>query len=74
MRQRAKYKFKEIYYRLNYQKENINNLQLFDLNLGNSCNLGCKICEKYSSSTIAEQELAAGTISTVEFQSLKKSV
>ena len=74
MRQRAKYKFKEIYYRLDYQKEDINNLQLFDLNLGNACNLGCKICNNASSSTIAEQELAAGNISTVEFQSLKKSV
>jgi len=74
MRQRAKYKFKEIYYRLDYQKEDINNLQLFDLNLGNACNLGCKICNSASSSTIAEQELAAGNISTVEFQSLKKSV
>ena len=74
MRQRAKHKFKEIYYRLDYQKEDINNLQLFDLNLGNACNLGCKICNSTSSSTIAEQELTAGNISTVEFQSLKKSV
>jgi MoaA/NifB/PqqE/SkfB family radical SAM enzyme len=74
MRQRAKHKFKEIYYRLDYQKEDINNLQLFDLNLGNACNLGCKICNSASSSTIADQELAAGNISTVEFQSLKKSV
>ena len=74
MRQRAKHKFKEIYYRLDYQTEDINNLQLFDLNLGNACNLGCKICNSASSSTIAEQELAAGNISIVEFQSLKQSV
>jgi MoaA/NifB/PqqE/SkfB family radical SAM enzyme len=74
MRQRGKHKFKEIYYRLDYQKEDINNLQLFDLNLGNACNLGCKICNKDSSSTIAEQDLAAGNISTVDFQSLKQSV
>jgi MoaA/NifB/PqqE/SkfB family radical SAM enzyme len=74
MRQRAKYKFKELYYKLDYQKENINNLQLFDLNLGNACNLSCKICNKNSSSSIAEQEYADGIISTVELQDLKQSV
>ena len=74
MRQRGQHKFKEIYYRLDYQQENTDNLQLFDLNLGNACNLGCKICNKESSSTIAEQELAARHISTVEFQALKQSV
>ena len=74
MRQRAKHKFKEIYYRLDYQTEDINNLQLFDLNLGNSCNLSCKICNKDSSSTIAEQDHAKGIISTAEFESLKQSV
>ncbi len=74
MRQRAKHKFKEIYYRLDYQKEDINNLQLFDLNLGNACNLSCKICNKNSSSSIAEQEYADGIISKVEFQELKQSV
>ena len=74
MRQRAKYKFRDIYYRLDYQKEDINNLQLFDLNLGNACNLGCKICNRYASSIIAEQEHDNGVISTVEFQKLKESV
>jgi MoaA/NifB/PqqE/SkfB family radical SAM enzyme len=74
MRQRAKHKFREIYYRLDYQKEDINNLQLFDLNLGNACNLSCKICNKNSSSSIAEQEYADGIISTVEFKELKQSV
>ena len=74
MRQRAKHKFRDIYYRLDYQKEDINNLQLFDLNLGNACNLSCKICNKNSSSSIAEQEYADGIISTVEFQELKQSV
>ena len=74
MRQRGKSKLKEIYYKLDYQQENINNLQLFDLNLGNACNLGCKICNKESSSTIAEQDHSGGIISTVEFQALKQSV
>ena len=74
MRQRAKHKFKEIYYRLDYQKEDINNLQLFDLNLGNACNLSCKICNSNSSSSIAEKEYVDGIISTIEFQELKQSV
>jgi len=74
MRQGGKHKFKEIYYRLDYQKEDINNLQLFDLNLGNACNLSCKICNRDSSSSIAEQDYANGAISAVEFQSLKQSV
>lgn len=74
MRQGGKHKFKEIYYRLDYQKENVNNLQLFDLNLGNACNLSCKICNRNSSSSIAEQDYANGSISAVEFQSLKQSM
>jgi len=74
MRQRGKHKFKEIYYRLDYQKENIDNLQLFDLNLGNACNLSCKICNRSSSSSIAEQDYANGVISPIEFQTLKQSV
>ena len=74
MRQQAKHKFREIYYRLDYQKENVNNLQLFDLNLGNACNLSCKICNKIFSSAIAERDHAKGIISTAELQSLKQSV
>ena len=74
MRQRAKYKFREVYYRLDYQTDDFKNLQLFDLNLSNSCNLGCKICNRQSSSTIAEQDHSQGIISTVELLKLKKSV
>jgi len=74
MRQRGKHKFREIYYRLDYQKENISNLQLFDLNLGNACNLSCKICSRNSSSSIAEKEHANGIISTVELQELRQTV
>lgn len=74
MRQGGKHKFREIYYRLDYQKENVNNLQLFDLNLGNACNLSCKICSRHSSSSIAKQDYTNGIISAVEFQSLKQSV
>lgn len=74
MRQRAKHKFKDIYYRLDYQSENINNLQLFDLNLGNDCNLSCKICNPASSSSIAKAELDNGVMSIVDFQNLKGAV
>lgn len=74
MRQRAKHKFKDIYYRLDYQTEDIKNLQLFDLNLGNDCNLSCRICNRTSSSSIAKRDLADGVISTVEFQTLKDAV
>lgn len=74
MRQRAKYKFKDVYYRLDYQTDSAQNLQLFDLNLGNSCNLSCRICNRESSSSIAEKEHAEGKISAVELMDLKKSV
>jgi radical SAM protein with 4Fe4S-binding SPASM domain len=74
MRQRAKYKFRDVYYRLDYQTDSFENLQLFDLNLGNSCNLSCRICNKEYSSTIAEKEYAEGKISAVELMDLKKSV
>jgi hypothetical protein len=33
MRQVAKHKFKEIYYKIDYKKENFNNLQIFDLKM-----------------------------------------
>ena len=73
-RQLGKHKFKEIYYKLDYQKENIDNFQSVDISLGNSCNLSCKICNRQSSSTIANQEYANGIISTVEFNLLKQSM
>ena len=74
MRQRAKHKFREIYYQLNYQQENINHLQLFDLNLGNACNLSCRICNRLSSSSIAKQDHANDHITDIELEDLKTSV
>lgn len=73
MRQSAKYKFKDIYYKIDYQKENFDNLQTFDLKLGNACNLACKICNRRSSSKIAEKDYNNGIISLVEFNNLKNS-
>ncbi len=72
MRIAAKHKFKDIYYKINYQTEDFNNLQTFDLKLGNTCNLACKICNKESSSEIARNEYAAGIISLKEFNQLKE--
>ncbi len=70
MRQAAKYKFRDIYYKLNYQKTEYNNLQSLDLKLGNKCNLSCKICNRYASSKIADNDLASGTITINEFNQL----
>ena len=74
MRQLAKYKFKDIYYKLNYTQDDFKNLQIFDLKLGNACNLSCRICNQNSSSTIAEKNHSAGLISTIEFNKLKETV
>lgn len=74
MRQAAKHKFREIYYKVDYEKEDFNNLQIFDLKIGNSCNLACKICSPESSSKIAEAAHNSGILSTIEFNHLKKSV
>jgi len=74
MRQRAKHKFKDIYYRLNYQSEDINNLQLFDLNLGNACNLSCRICNHASSSSIANLDHKHSRLSEQQYIKLKQSV
>ena len=74
MRQRAQYKFKEIYYKLNYQDENFDNLQLFDLKLGNSCNLSCRICSAESSSKIADSDLKAGRLTNDNYIKLQNAV
>jgi radical SAM protein with 4Fe4S-binding SPASM domain len=74
MRQGAKHKFREIYYKIDYEKEDFDNLQIFDLKIGNSCNLACKICSPAASSKIAEAAHKSGMISTIEFDQLKKSV
>jgi MoaA/NifB/PqqE/SkfB family radical SAM enzyme len=74
MRQVAKHKFREIYYKIDYEREDFDNLQIFDLKIGNSCNLACKICNPAASSKIAEAAHKSGMISTIEFDQLKKSV
>ena len=73
MRQAAKHKFKDIYYKIDYNKEDISSLQIFDLKLGNNCNLSCKICNSRASSTIANQEYAQGRLNLVELDRIKQS-
>jgi organic radical activating enzyme len=74
MRQFAKHKFKDIYYTLDYINDSYKNLQVFDLKLGNACNLSCRICNRTSSSAIAEQEYTTGVISIAELHELKQTV
>ena len=73
MRQSAKHKFRDIYYKIDYQTEDFDNLQTYDLKLGNACNLTCKICNREASSKIAEKDYNNGVISFVEFNKLKNS-
>jgi radical SAM protein with 4Fe4S-binding SPASM domain len=72
MRQQAKYKLKDIYYKIDFTEENYNNLQMFDLKLGNNCNLSCGICDEFQSSSIAKLKLKNKIISLETFNNLKK--
>ena len=72
-RQNFKYKFKEIYYQIDYSKEDLDNLKFFDLKLGNNCNLGCNICNAMSSSTIAKNQLSAKVITINEYKQIQES-
>jgi MoaA/NifB/PqqE/SkfB family radical SAM enzyme len=74
MRQNGKSKFKEIYYTINWNLDDINNLQLFDLNLSNLCNLSCRICGPHSSVEIGKKDVAAGRLSESKFIEIQKSV
>jgi hypothetical protein len=72
MRQQAKFKLKDIYYQIDYGQDNVQNLQMLDLKLGNTCNLSCRICESSASSKIAEEELSHNNISDQKFIQLKE--
>ena len=71
MRQGAKHKFREIYYAIDYQQKNFNNLQSFDLKLGNNCNLSCNICIPTASSKIASKQLHSKIISLKEYTQIQ---
>lgn len=63
LRTAAKFKFKDLYYRINYdQHDDEENLQILDLKIGNNCNLSCRMCSPYSSSTIADLNLKNGSL------------
>ena len=72
LRFRANYKFREIYYTIDYTKHDFNNLRSLDLKLGNTCNLSCRICSPYPSSKIATMELNAGRLSKIDFNIIKQ--
>jgi len=74
MRQLAHSKFKEIYYKINYHNEDFNDLQLFDLRLGNSCNLACRICGPVYSSKIADADLSAGRLNKPDYIKIEKAI
>ena len=71
-RQQAKYKFKDIYYNIDYHDEYSDNLKIFDIKLGNACNLSCRICSPSSSSTIANLEYKAGRLPKDSYHEFKK--
>ena len=71
MRQAAKYKLKDIYYQIDYSQDDVQNLHMLDLKLGNTCNLSCRICDGRSSVKIAEQELSYQRIDAQQVAQLK---
>lgn len=74
MRQGGRYKFREHYYKIDYQQEDYTNLKSLDLSLGNNCNLRCNICNPSASSTMAKHLLAKGTLSPIEFNRIGQAV
>lgn len=62
MRNAAKFKFKDLYYRINYEQNDEENLKILDLKIGNNCNLSCRICSPSSSSSIADLNLKNGSL------------
>ena len=71
MRQLAKFKLKDIYYQIDYSQDDIQNLQMLDLKLGNTCNLSCRICFNGASSKIAEEDVLHGKITNQRFTEIK---
>lgn len=63
MRMAAKYKFKDLYYSLDYNSIDSSNLKILDLKMGNNCNLSCRICDPKHSSSLADLNLKNGSLS-----------
>lgn len=73
MRQSGEFKFKDIWYLIDYTQDNSNNLQILDLKLGNECNLSCRICAPNCSSTVADFNLKHNLISKEQFIAIKNN-
>lgn len=73
MRQAAKFKLKDLYYRIDYNQDQYQNLQMLDLKLGNTCNLSCRICTPIESSKIAEYSFANGRLSKEKYFEIKQA-
>jgi organic radical activating enzyme len=71
MRQAARYKFKDIYYNIDYRDCKFDNLQVLDLKMGNYCNLTCNICNASASNKIAEKDFQQGTLSRAQYETIK---
>lgn len=73
MRLVAKFKLKELYYRIDYNQDQYQNLQMLDLKLGNTCNLSCRICTPIESSKIAEYSFANNRLSKEKYFEIKQA-
>lgn len=71
MRSLAKHKLGDIYYKIDFTKDDVNDLQMLDLKLGNNCNLSCRICNENASSSIAKFKLNHNELSLQKFNEIK---
>jgi MoaA/NifB/PqqE/SkfB family radical SAM enzyme len=67
------HKFKDVYYILDYKKEDVNNIRSLDLKLGNTCNLSCRICNPVPSSKIASMDLTVGRLTLKDFKKISRA-
>jgi molybdenum cofactor biosynthesis enzyme MoaA len=56
LRNQTKISFHDIFHTIDYQNNSIDNLKILDLNLGNECNLSCRICNPGFSSSIGKEQ------------------
>jgi MoaA/NifB/PqqE/SkfB family radical SAM enzyme len=72
-RQHSKFKLKDLYYRINFNQEQYQNLQMLDLKLGNACNLSCRICKPSASSRIADLDVIHNRLSKEKYFEIKQA-
>ena len=71
MRVMAKHKLKDVYYKIDYTDNNLDDLQMLDLKLGYNCNLSCRICNETNSSSISKFKLDNNELSLEKFNKIK---